>query len=144
MSGELYYEDVEIGDDIEPVERSVSQEQVKAFLAIRGLEGPSRFTDDTYARSEGLPGAIVPGAINIAMVSQLLTGWSPTVTIKKLEVVFRQVLPHNRPVHLKGVVTSKDIVDAEAQITCDVFMENDEGEPHVIGHATLVLPMRAL
>ena len=142
MNGELYYEDVEIGDDLEAVERIVSLEQVKAFLAIRGLEGPSRFTDDAHARSEGLPGAIVPGAINIAMVSQLLTGWSPTVTIKKLEVVFRQVVPHNRPIHLKGVVTAKDIVDAEAQIACDVFMENEEGEPHVIGHAIVILPMR--
>ena len=143
MNAELYYEDIEIGDEIDPVERSVSLEQVRAFLAIRGgVSDPSRFTDDAYARSEGLPGAIVPGAMNSAMMAQLLTGWSPTVTLKKMEVVFRQVVPHNSPLEIKGVVTSKHVVGDEPQINCDVFIESEEGTVHVIGHATVVLPMQ--
>lgn len=142
MNAELYYEDIEIGDEIDPVERLVSLEQVQAFLAVRGgICGPSRFTDDAYARSEGLPGAIVPGAMNSAMMAQLLTGWSPTVTLKKMEVVFRQVVPHNSPLEIKGVVTSKQVVDGEPQLNCDVFIESEEGTVHVIGHATVVLPM---
>jgi acyl dehydratase len=142
MNAELYYEDIEIGDEIDPVERLVSLEQVRAFLAIRGgISDPSRFTDDAYARSEGLPGAIVPGAMNSAMMAQLLTGWSPTITLKKMEVVFRQVVPHNSPLEIKGVVTSKQVVDGEPQLNCDVFIESEEGTVHVIGHATVVLPM---
>jgi acyl dehydratase len=144
MNDELYYDDIEIGDEIDPVERSVSLEQVRAFLAVRGgISGPSRFTDDAHARSEGLPGAIVPGAMNSAMMAQLLTGWSPTVTLKKMEVVFRQVVPHHSPLEIKGVVTSKDVVDDEPQISCDVFIESEEGAVHVIGHATVVLPLHA-
>jgi acyl dehydratase len=143
MNAELYFEDVEIGDDIGPIDRMVSAEQVGAFLRIRGgWSSPNRFTDDTHARNEGLPGAIVPGGINIAMMSQLLTGWSPTVTLKKLEVVFRQVVRHNRPLQLKGIVTAKDVIDDQPQIECDVFMEDEEGTPLVIGNATVVLPMR--
>jgi acyl dehydratase len=143
MNPELYYEDVEIGDDIGPVERIVNSEQVAAFLRIRGgMSGPSRFTDDASAQNEGLPEAIVPGGMTIAMASQLLTGWSPTVTLKQLEVSFRQVVPHNRPVQLKGVVTNKHVVDNEPQIDCDVFIENEEGTLHVIGNATIVLPRR--
>ena len=106
--------------------------------------GPSRFTDDAYARSEGLPGAIVPGALNMAMMSQPLTGWSPTLTVKKLEVVFRQVVPHNSPLSLKGIVTAKHVVDDEPQLECDLSMEDEDGTPHVIGNATVVLPMRAM
>ncbi len=144
MNPELYYEDVEIGDDIGPVERIVNREQVDAFLRIRGgMPGPSRFTDDAHAKTEGLPGAIVPGGMSIAMASQLLTGWSPTVSLKKLEVAFRQVVPHNTPVELKGIVTAKHMVGHEPQIECDLSIENEEGTPHVIGHATIVLPMRA-
>ncbi len=144
MKPDLYYEDVEIGDDIGPVERTVSQEQVDAFLRIRGaMPWPSRFTDDAEARREGLPGAIVPGGMNIAMASQLLTGWSPTVDLKKLEVVFRQVVPHNTPIELKGVVTDKHIVDDEGCVECDVAIENEDGASHVIGNATIVLPRRA-
>jgi acyl dehydratase len=145
MNVALYYEDVEIGDEIDAVERIVSPAQVHAFLAIRGSRsiGPSRFTDDAYARGEGLPGAIVPGGLNVAMVSQLLTGWSPTVTLKRLEVVFRQSVPHNAPLQIKGVVTAKHVVDDEPQLECDVFIEDEAGNPLVIGHATVVLPMRA-
>ena len=142
MNDPIYYEDVDVGDEIDSVEREVTLEQVQAFLAIRGLSGPSRFTDDAKAKSEGLPGAIVPGAMNSAILAQLLTGWSPTVSLKKFEVVFRQVVPHNRLLELKGVITAKEIVDDEPQVNCDVFIENEEGGIHVIGHATVVLPMR--
>ena len=72
---ELYYEDVEIGDDIGPQERVVNVDQVRRFLSVRGgTPGPSRFTSDEHAKSEGLAGAIVPGAMNITILSQLLTG----------------------------------------------------------------------
>jgi acyl dehydratase len=144
MNAELYYEDVEIGDDIGPVERVVSKEQVGKFLRMRGgLSGPNRFMDDAFAREEGLQEAIVPGGMNIAMMSQLFTGWAPTVTLKKLDVVFREVVIHNSPLQLKGVVTDKHVVDGEPQLECDVFMENEEGAYLVIGNATVVLPMRA-
>lgn len=139
----LYYEDVEIGDEIGPVERTVSRAQVDAFLHIRGATpGPSRFTDDAQARKERLPGAIVPGGMNIAMASQLLTGWSPTVNLKKLEVSFRRAVLHNTLIELKGVVTDKHIVDDEARVECDVVIENEDGVSHVIGNATIALPRR--
>ena len=144
MNAALYYEDVEIGDEIDAIERTVNLEQVQAFLAIRSERSRlTRFTDDAHARTEGLPGAIVPGAINTALVAQLFTGWSPTVTLKKLDVSFRQVVPHNAPLEIKGVVTAKRVVHNEAQVECDVFMENAEGGTHVIGHAVVALPMRA-
>lgn len=139
----LYYEDVEIGDEIESIERTVSLEQVRTFLAIRGgVKEPSRFTDEAYAKSEGLPYAIVPGALNSAMLAQLLTSWSPTVFLKKFAVSFRRPVPHNTELELKGVVTAKAVIDDEPQVNCDVFIESEEGTVHVIGHATVVLPMQ--
>lgn len=145
MNPALYYEDIEIGHEIGPLERTVTLEQVQTFLAIRSARsGPTRFTDEAQAKSEGLPGPIVPGAVNTAMVAQLLTSWSPTVALKKLEVSFRQVVRHNTLLEIKGVVTGKQIRDQEPQVECDVFMENDEGATHVIGHATVVLPLRSL
>ncbi len=140
----IYYEDIDVGDEIDSIERTVSLEQVRAFLAIRGgVTEPSRFTDDAHARGEGLLGAIVPGALNSAMLAQLLTGWSPTVHLKKFEVVFRQPVPHNTELELKGVITAKEVVDDEPQVNCDVFIETEEGTVHVIGHATVVLPMQS-
>jgi acyl dehydratase len=140
---QLYFEDVDIGDEIESIERTVTLQQVRAFLAIRGgLKEPRRFTDEVYAKSEGLPYAIVPGALNSAMLAQLLTSWSPTVFLKQFEVSFRRPVPHNTTLELKGVVTAKEVVNDEPQISCDVLIESEEGTVHVIGHATVVLPMQ--
>ena len=139
----LYYEDIEIGDDIGPYERVVTDEQVNEFNGIRQEDiKPNRFNSAEVAKSEGLPGPIVPGAMNIAILSQVITGWSPDVTLKLLDVVFRQVVLHNIPLQLKGIVTDKNVVDGEPQLECDVFIENEEGTRLVIARAIAVLPMR--
>ena len=140
---ELYYEDVELGDEIGPVRREVTDEQVRQFVSIWGSErGPSRFTSAEVAKSEGLPNPIVPGALNIAIMSQLITGWSSTVALRKLDVVFRGLVPHHRPLTLKGLVTDKDLVDGVPRLDVDVVMENEEGTPLVIGKATVSIPAR--
>ena len=144
MSRKLYFDDVKVGDDIGPVERTVNREQVVRFLSVhRGRDtGMNRFTSEEAARKEGLPGAIVPGAMNIAMLSTLLTGWAGTARLKKLDVVFRGMVPHNRTLKLSGIVTDKDVVDGEPRLECDVFLENDEGTRLVIGNAIVLLPER--
>ena len=140
---ELYYEDVELGDEIGPIHREVSDEQVRQFVSIWGRDlKASRFTSAQVAESEGLPNPIVPGAMNIAIMSQLITGWSSTVTLRKLDVVFRGLVPHHRPLTLKGLVTDKTLVDGVPRLEVDVVMENEEGTPLVIGKATVSIPAR--
>ncbi len=139
----LYFEDVEMGDEVGPIERSVTTDQVREFVQVWGARsGPSRFTDPDEARAEGLPGAIVPGAMNMALMSQIITGWSPSVVLRKLDVVFRQTVPHNTALRLQGIVTDKGVVDGQPQLECDVFMEDAEGTRLVIGKATVTLPTR--
>ena len=140
---ELRFEDVELGDDIGPVERTITDEQVQAFVEIWGAEsGPSRFTSEEVAKGEGLPGMIVPGAMNVGVLSQLLTGWSSTVTLKMLDLMFRQMVRHNVPMQLKGIVTDKNVVDGEPQVECDIWMEGPDGTRLVMGKAIVVLPTR--
>ena len=139
----VYFDDVDLGDEIGPVHRVVTDDQVVEFTQVRERETcPSRFTSREKAQSEGLPEAIVPGAMNIAIMSQLITGWSPSVTLRKLDVVFRSPVLHNRTLTLRGMITDKGIVDGDPRIECDVTMENEEGTPHVIGKATVSLPVR--
>ena len=139
---DLYYHDVEIGDEIASIERTVTLEQVRAFLAIHGgVTEPNFFTNDAHAQSVGLPGAIVPGAFNSALLAQLLTSWSPTVYLKHFAVIFRHLVPHNTALELKGVITAKEVINDEPQVQCDVCIESEEGTVHVIGHATVVLPL---
>lgn len=141
--GVVYFEDVEIGDSIGPLERTVTTEQVREFLGIwRRERNDARFIDAEAARREGLPGPMVPGAINMALLSQLITSWSPWARLKKLDVVFRQVVLHNTPLLVTGLVTDKDVVDGERLLYCDVFIQDAQGGRLVIGQATVSLPSR--
>ena len=138
---EFYFEDVEMGDDIGPVVRTITGEQVRAFVGLWGGDsGANRFTSDEAAIEEGLPGAIVPGAMNVGIVAHAITGWAPNVTLKTLDLVFRQMVRHNVPYQIAGIVTDK--ADDERQIECDVWMEGPDGTRLVIGKATAVLPAR--
>ncbi len=141
--GEIYFEDVEVGDEIGPVARSISSGQVLQFLEMSGTRSnTSRFTDDDEARGEGLPSAIVPGAMNMAIVSQLLTSWTHGVSIKTLDLVFRKPVTHNSHLRLMGVVIGTEEVDGEPRVDCDVFIEDEEKTKLVMGTATVSLPSR--
>lgn len=147
MPSDLYYDDVDLGDELPSLEREVTDDQVVEFLNITRITSSepgreSRFTSSEVARGEGLPEAIVPGAMNIAIMSTLVTGWSTRAVLRKLDVVFRGMVLHNRPIKLTGLVTDKDVVDGSPQLECDVVMENEEGTPLVIGKATVELPVR--
>ena len=85
MASEVYYDDVDLGDELPSMERQVSDYEVVEFLNIAriGEAKENRFTSAEAAKSEGLPEAIVPGAMNIAIMSTLITSWSPTVTLRK-------------------------------------------------------------
>ena len=140
-----YFEDVDVGYEIGPVERVITDEQVSEFVRFWESEGPrTRFTDPEVAEEFDLPGPIVPGAMNVALLFQLITGWSDTATLRVLDVVFRQVVQHNTPLLLKGIVTGKSVVDGEPRLECDVLIQDEEGVSLVIGKATVALPARGL
>ena len=69
-----YYEDVDVGDDIGPIERAIDHGQVVEFVkAWTNDTKPTRFNDPETAANEGLAGPIVPGMMTMAFISRLLT-----------------------------------------------------------------------
>jgi len=140
----LFFENVDLGDEIGPVERIVTDANVLDFISIREKKpNPSRFTSKEVAINEGFDEAIVPGVMNIAMMSQLVTSWTRNVRLKKIDVVFRQTVPHNTTLILKGVITDIPEGSVTSDIVCDITMETVEGVKLVIGNATLTLPKKA-
>jgi hypothetical protein len=80
--------------------------------------------------------------MSMAFLAQMLSQWAEGGSIKKLDVVFRQLVVHDQPVHLVGVVTEKNQTERENQVECDVYLESLEGDRMVGGKATIVLPSR--
>ena len=85
---------------------------------------------------------IVPGIMTMAMMAQLLTDWSGPSSIKDLDLVFRQPVPHNRPLTLAATITDLREENGESLVECDILMTGTEGERYVGGKAIVTLPSR--
>ena len=147
-----YIEEIELGDEFGPIQIDVKPNDVIDFCKtwIRDEESsknifnaaPTRFTDDEFAKGEGLPGAIVPGIMSLAYLARLLnTAW-PDGRITQLDVVFRQLVLHNQTINLLGVVTDTVTESDQNYIECDVYIENSEGSRLVGGKARLDVPSK--
>ncbi|MBI4497592.1 MAG: MaoC family dehydratase N-terminal domain-containing protein [Chloroflexi bacterium] len=139
-----YYEDVEPGDEVGPLLRTSTRDQVRAYAAVGGVNPTmGRFVSDEAARTEGLQGMIVPGNLCMAFLSQLFTDWAgPQGRLRKLEVNFRRMVQPDDQLTCQGIVIDKDVVDHEGQVRVDVSLENQRGEKPVIGTAVVILPQR--
>ena len=159
-----YYEEVELGDEVGPMEVDITDDSVLAFCKVWGVESPNRFTDDKVAKDVRLPGPIVPGIMSMALMARLFADWSSRGTLKHLDVVFRQPVPHER-VTITALVTDKreerssessgddeqraaapadegtvDADNVEYLVDCDVYLSNHGGDRLVAGKAIMSLP----
>jgi len=142
MSGTVnYFEDIDIGDEIAELGIRPATVDVVRFVDVARMQS-GRFTDDEYARQEGLPGAIIPGNMSLGFLSRMLTEFFPTGTLKGLTANFRATVPHNMPLTCSGVVTEKQSRQGEHLVFCDVMLSNEEGERYVQGTAQVALPSR--
>ena len=137
-----FFQDVELGDQIGPMQTEATDDGVSRFCYIWNNPAPNRFTDQETAEKTGLPGPIVPGIMAMAMVTRLLTGWAGPASLKDLDVVFRQPVPHHQPITISGTVTDTRREAGENLVECDVMMTGAQGERYVGGKAILVLPGR--
>lgn len=136
-----YFEDIEIGDEIEELEICPTTADVMRYVKVARMES-GRFTDDTYARKEGLQGAIIPGNMSLGFLSRMLTDAFPKGTLKALTANFRATVPHNIPLLCSGVVTEKQDKDGDHLLYCDVLLTNEDGDRYVQGTAIIALPRR--
>lgn len=136
----LYFEDIEEGDEITPINMPLSKDQVRRYAKTAGMWFP-RFTDDEGAKAEGLPGMIAPGVMSMGLLSRMVSDWNPAAEIKRIGTTFRSPVLPDRNIHLRGAVTQK--MDTDHTVECDLWIENDDGERWVIGTATVAVPTKA-
>ena len=134
----ISFEEINIGDTLGPLELFVSKDQCRAFAGTMGMgEGAGRFTDDEAARSEGLPGMILPGNMSLGLLSKLVTDWigSGNAWLRRIGTTYRVPVQPDRALTIHGFITNKNPEDRTAEI--DVWMENEEAERLVTGTATV-------
>lgn len=131
----MKYEDVELGDDLPTEHPDISMERIKAFTKAAKMSKFPRFTDHEFARSEGLPGALVPGIMSQGLLAAMIHRWAPGCRITSLDTVFRGPLVVGTRPTLAGAVTDTDDDARTAEIDLTVVAE--DGRTSVLGTATV-------
>jgi acyl dehydratase len=66
---------VAVGDEMTPLARRVSQEQINAYADASGDHNPIH-VDPDFARSVGLPGTIAHGLLDMAVLTEAVARWA--------------------------------------------------------------------
>ena len=136
MASVRRFDEVFEGDEIGPITRLLSKDEVRAYARACGVYFP-RFTDDEGARQEGLPGMITPGNMSMGLLATLIESWAGAGALRRLGTTFRGLVLPDRTIRLCGAVTQKD--DDARTVELDVWLESDESERLVIGTASVKL-----
>ncbi|MQF48806.1 hypothetical protein FIM08_02755 [SAR202 cluster bacterium AC-647-N09_OGT_505m] len=139
---QTYFEDVDPGDEIGPLVKEPTKEQILAYVSLSEVR-MGRFTSDQAAQGEGLRGIIVPGNMSMSFVSQLLSDWAGEQgRLTKLEVNFRRMVEPGDRLQCKATITDMETVDGDNIVTLDAFIENQNGDRPIQGTAQVILPSK--
>lgn len=143
MTAEFSWESVQVGDEIPPLIKQPTSEQLVRYAGASGDFAPIHY-DDAYARSHGLPGVIVHGLLKRAFLVQLLTDWlGDQGRLRKIGCRYRGTDRPGDILTCKGKVTNKYVQDGTYFVECEVWIENEAGEITTAGTATATLIERS-
>ena len=143
MSGQRYYEDVEIGEELKPLVKHPDTRQLVMWAGASGDYNPIHYDKD-FALSQGLPGVIVHGALAGCFLSQLITDWiGEQGVVNKFSCSYRGMNFPGEAITCQGKVTKKYIENDKHYVECDIRAENLKGEKTVLGKATVIMPSKS-
>ena len=138
---QLYFEDVQDGQEIE-LKITPSTQQLVHWAAGSGDFYQIHYDQD-FAKSTGLQGIIVHGALKHAFLGRMLHEWIRyDGRIKRWAVSYRGMDFPGQEMTCKGKVTAKRKEGGENLVDLEVWTENPQGQRTTPGTATVALPSR--
>ena len=142
MAEQVYYEDVNVGDEIPKLVKNCTTQQLVMWAAGSGDMYPIHYDRD-FAVGNGLPGVIVHGALKNAFLGQLLHDWiGENGQIKKYNCQYRGMDVPGQDIICRGVITNKTQEDGKSLVDLDIWTEKTSGEKTSPGKATVLMPSR--
>ena len=144
MAEQLYWDDVEEGQEVPPFSRKVTYMELNRFAGAND-EYVLIHMDPDYAKNVAkLPDVIVMGNLKLAYIANALQDWAgEDGWVQKLGVDYRKMDVVHSTLTAKGKVARKYQEDGRNLVDLEVWLENDKGEVTTPGRATVSLPSRA-
>ncbi|HEY41876.1 MAG TPA: dehydratase [Dehalococcoidia bacterium] len=142
MADQIYWEDVDVGTDVTPLEKNPTPQQLVRWAGASGDFYQIHYDKD-FALGNQLPGIIVHGALKSAWIGQLLSDWvGEKGMIKTYGISYRGMDVPGDTLTCKGTVTKKYTEGDEHLVDCEIWLENSKGEKTTPGTATVALPSK--
>ena len=139
---QVYFEDVEVGQEVPSIKLSPSTQQLVHWAAASGDFYQIHYDTD-FAKSTGLQSIIVHGALKHALLGRMLWEWVRyDGKVKRYGVSYRGMDMPGQEMTLRGTVTAKRQENGENLVELDIWTENPQGQKTTPGTATVVLPSR--
>jgi len=137
-----YFEDVAINEELAPVERMPTEDYALDFFGRNNPTNPA-FRDAELGKRQGFGGALVPGLLKVAWLTQFVNEWAgPDATVRSVRVAFRRPDVAGKPLVLAGHVVDKRDEDGKKVVELEVVTLAD-GQPSVRGNVQVEMPSRA-
>lgn len=136
-----YFEDVTVDDELEPVEQMPTEEKAIEFFGKDNPTNPA-FQDAKIGKAQGFGGALVPGLLKIAWLTQYASAWAGTeAQLKSIRVAYRRPDVAGKPLTLSGRVVDKRQDGGENIVELEVVTLAD-GQPSVRGSVQITMPSK--
>ena len=153
MTGQIYFEDVEAGSELMPLEKVATTLMLVRWAGAIGDDNPLHYEGE-FAVAQGVGRPIVHGSLKSAWLIQLMTDWTGEEgELKKLSCQYRGIdyprqmktmsEPHDGETWwCRGVVSKKYVKNEENLVECKIWVENGKKVKTTIGTALVSLPSR--
>jgi len=137
-----YFEDVQIGDELPPVELAITPKRL--HLQTSGSQDwyPVHF-DPAFAHKSGHPDVFMNTGFLQAALVRLITDWMGDAgLLRRLKFEMRRQHRPGDTMIVRGRVAGKAERDGQACVDLEVWAENEREGIATPGEATVVLPLR--
>ena len=142
MADQIYFEDVNVGDEIPKLVKNCTTQQLVMWAAGSGDMYQIHYDKD-IAAGNGLPGVIVHGALKNAFLGQMLHDWiGEKGQIKTYGCQYRGMDVPGQEITCRGVITNKLQEGGQNLVELDIWAEIPSGDKTTPGKATVILPSR--
>ncbi len=138
---QLYYEDVKVDDEMEPLERTPTTDMAIDFFGRDNPTNPA-FADAEAGKRMGIGGALVPGLLKLSWITQYVSDWAGTGgQVRNLRAAYRRPDVADRPLVLSGRVVDKRVDDGKNIVELEI-VTLAEGQPSTRANVQVELPTK--
>ena len=134
----------QIGDDVPPLTKSMTQEAINLFEGSAGQSGPSQFTDEETARETlGTEGTVASGRMSLTFAIEMLRRYFGADVFNRAGSVDIRFLRPVRPgdtITFTGKITAISREANGSRVSVDIMVQNQNGNTTGAGSGSAIVP----